>query len=174
MLNRLKKLIWGLANIWVEFHSFTGRVPLFYIMSTSFVTISEDYMRDIFDTVGDAIRQRIFLEELAGKYNAQLAELSSVKQELLMVKQELENTKKDLTVANAQLTIAHEANKIETIYAKIFLENMMANKKVDEVDMDEDDVVTDVVSDIVEKVSKTAKKRKMNSDITKGGKRGPK
>jgi len=131
-------------------------------------------MRDIFDTVGDAIRQRIFLEELAGKYNAQLAELSSVKQELLMVKQELENTKKDLTVANAQLTIAHEANKIETIYAKIFLENMMANKKVDEVDMDEDDVVTDVVSDIVEKVSKTAKKRKMNSDITKGGKRGPK
>jgi len=74
------------------------------------VTVTEEYMRDIFETIGDAIHQRIFLEDLAAKYNAQLEELTKVKEEL---------------------KVAKEANKLEAIYAKIFLENLMTNKKGD-------------------------------------------
>ena len=108
------------------------------------VTIAEDYMRDIFGTIEDAIKQRIFLEDLAVKYNAQLEELTK--------------TKEELVATRAQLVAAKDANKLETIYAKIFLENLMSNKK-----MGREEVAT-VVEDVIATV---VKKRKMRSDDTK-------
>ena len=82
------------------------------------VTISEEYMQDIFNTIEDAIQQQIFLEDLVAKYNIQVYEFVQLRDELMITRNKLAETE-------VQLKRAEEVVKIEATYAKIILENLM-------------------------------------------------
>ena len=81
---------------------------------TQMCTISEEYMQDILGTVKDAIEQRIFLENIVGKYHDTLEELKATRAEL-------EATKESLQAARADLNV-------ESVYAKLFMQHIVKMK----------------------------------------------
>jgi len=111
------------------------------------VTIAESYMRDIFDTLGDAIRQRNQLDFLITKCHTQEQEMEELRQRLLAREAELGALRGLLGATQKQLEVAQQENKLETIYARIFLENI---SKKDE----------PLRAESVETVMNTLKKRK--------------